>query len=823
MLLKKTLLLLLLFNFIIYKIYSQGMVSVYGRITDSESYPISLVNISVPDYNIGTVSDKYGNYEIKIPFNKKTLIVYSCVGYKQFKYEYFPTDEQKIKVDIVLYTEAQEIEEISITSRKDNTSNYVRIDSKAFDFLPNTSGNIETIIKTLPGVKSGNELSSQYSVRGGNYDENLVYVNGIEVYRPLLVKSGQQEGLSFINSDLVSSIKFSAGGFEARYGDKMSSVLDIQYKKPTSQAASFSASLLGATAHFEGISENKKFTHITGIRYKANQYLLKSLDTKGEYKPKFGDFQTYLTYHFNDKTEISFLGNISQNIYFFIPEFEKTSFGTFGNPLQLNIYYDGKELDKFNTYFGAVNLNLKPNDNLILNFTASLFKTDEQETYDIQGQYFINYLNTRIEDRTSDSLANIGIGTFLNHARNYLNAKVLAICHNGIFISENKKTYWGIQYQTENISDEINEWRMVDSAGYSIPYPNPFTRSQIQLEEQFNNKSNMNNYRLMSYVQNVYSINEEKYNIDLIIGTRFHYWSFNKEVLFSPRASISFKPEWKRDIIFYFSTGIYYQPPFFKEIRDSKGNINYNIKAQRAVHYVLTADYLFSLWNRPFKWVTEVYYKSLDNIIPYKINNLQIKYSAKNNAVGFARGIDIKINGEFVKGMESWASISLMRTKEDIINDYYYNDSMQLIKPGYYRRPTDQLFSFNLFFQDYLPNNPSYKASVNFVFGTRMPFTSTNSERYDEGVQANLKAYKRVDIGFSKILKRENKIYDNKYLDKIKSAWLSVEIFNLFGIKNEASLSWIKTLSDRSGSVKEFIVPNHLTGRLFNLKLSVKL
>lgn len=801
---------------------AQNLITLTGRVTDSENYPLNLVNITVKGTTIGVVTDKYGNYKISFPKDKPCEIVYSFIGYTSNIYKYTPADfdEVKIEKDIVLLMSEEEIEEVTVQSRYESASSFTRLDAKLFDNLPNTTGNIESFIKTLPGVVSTNELSSQYSVRGGNFDENLVYVNDIEIYRPFLVRSGQQEGLSFVNSDLIQSINFSAGGFSAEYGDKMSSVLDIKYKKPTGFEGSFSASLLGATAHLEDISKNKKFTHISGIRYKTNQYLLNSLPTQGEYRPNFYDYQTFITYEVSKKIEVDFLGYVSQNNYNFIPESSKTTTGTFNNQILLNVYYDGQEVDKFSTYFGAISFHYKPNNNLSLKFITSAFQTDEQETFDIQGQYFINQLEKNDKGKQDSSL-NIGVGTFLDHARNFLNANVFSFTHKGSYIFENRTAQWGITYQKELINDEINEWRYVDSAGYSIPYY-LFLQDKVNVERHYNSAIDLTSDRVTSFVQNVYHYQVGKANINVTLGVRGNYWSLNKQFLFSPRVSFSLKPGWKRDFIFKFATGVYNQPPFFKELHTPYGDINTEIKAQQSVHYVFTTDYVFRAWGRNFKWVTDVYYKEMEDLIPYKVNNIRIRYSGKNNATGYAKGIDTKINGEFVKGTESWASLSLMETKENINGDYYYDDSVKVI-PGFYRRPTDQRFSFNLFFQDYFPNNPAYKMSLNLIYGSRLPFSSPYSSRYDEGVQAKLKAYKRVDIGFSKVLKRESKTYENfTFLNHFKSLWIGLEVFNLFGIENEVSKSWIKTLSDRSGEVREFIVGNYLTGRRFNVKLSAK-
>jgi hypothetical protein len=799
-------------------IEAQDFYNVFGKVTDLNRNPLFLVNVATKGEKYGTVTNEDGTYQLNLPPGKEFTLVYSSIGYKKIEMQVIGTAGETRKIDVALEFESKDIQEVAVTSRHDKASNLVRIDIRSIDLLPNTTGGVETIIKTLPGVASNNELSSQYSVRGGNFDENLVYINDIEVYRPLLIRSGQQEGMSIINPDLVSSLKFSAGGFEAEYGDKMSSVLDITYKKPTENSGSFSIGMLGATAHYEGIGLNGRFSHISGFRYKTTQYLLNSLDTRGDYKPTFGDFQTYMTYDVTPDFEISFLGNIARNSFRFVPTDRETEFGTYDNPLELKIFYDGGELDEFNTYFGATSFKYNPVPGLNLKLDVSAYNTVEAETFDIQGQYLLNQLDNDPKSETrKDSLLNIGIGTLINHARNYMDAYVLSVGHKGKFKWGNNQFKWGINHQFESIDDKISEWEMVDSSGYSIPY----SSSNVLLNDVMNGNNTINSTRTTGYLQDTYTLVRDSNEYYFTGGARANYWSFSEQFLVSPRAAISISPNWEKDFLFQFSTGIYYQPPFYKEMRYPDGTINKDIKAQRSIHFLVSSDYLFQAWDRPFKFTSEIYYKHMNNLIPYKVENVRLRYAGENLAKGYAMGLDMKLNGEFVKGIESWASLSIMSTKEDIKNDSYVDDDGNIVEPGYYPRPTDQLINFGLFFQDYFPNNPSYKVHLNLLYGGKLPVSFPVEERYDKFFR--MRAYKRVDIGFSKMLIDPDKNYTSRpFLAAFKSAWISAEIFNLLGIENTISYLWVKTVSNQSNIAGQFAVPNFLTGRRFNLKMSVK-
>jgi hypothetical protein len=794
---------------IVFSIQAQNVVSLEGKIVDKKGEPIEAAHIRNMSNNTGVISENDGSYSLKIPKDKKVLVQASCIGYKPTSFTINTKTDKITNHTITLEVDVSDIEEVSVVGKLSPESNLVKINAKHIEINPDISGNVESIIKTLPGVSSNTELSSQYSVRGGSYDENMVYVNDIEIYKPLLIRSGQQEGLSFLNSDMVSSIHFSSGGFESIYGDKMSSVLDIRYNKPIDFSGKISLSLLGGTAQLEDVSKNNKFTYNTGFRYKTSQYVLNSLETKGDYNPSFYDFQTYLTYKVNNKLDFDFLGYYALNSYEFVPKNRETSFGTINEALNLKIYYDGQEKDKFETFMGAFTTNYNPNDKVFLKLIFSAYQTVEEETYDIRGQYYLNELDNTIgSDTYGDSILNIGVGEFHNHARNYLTANVYSVAFKGGFYSKRNKLRWGAKYNFEMIDDELSEWERIDSAGYSIPY----NGETIELHKSVRAKNNISSNRITAFIQDTYNkkfINSS--DLFLNIGVRAQYWDFNNEFIVSPRISLSYKPSWEKNMLFRFSSGFYYQPPFYKEMKSPEGQLNERIKSQKSYHFVLGSDYIFRAWSRPFKVTTEVYYKILDDLIPYKIDNVQIEYSGLNLAHGYAMGVDFKVNGEFVEGIESWASLSLMQTKEDIDGDGI----------GYYARPTDQLVNFSLFFQDYLPMNPSYRMNLSLHFGTGLPFSSPEVGEYDEAFR--MRSYKRVDLGFSKVIIDKEKVFEKaKWLNVFEDMWISFEVFNLLDINNTISYMWIKTVNNQAGEASQYAVPNYLTSRRINLKLTAK-
>ena len=790
---------------------------IYGIVTDYNGNPVELINVTAKGHPIGASTDKSGKYSLTLKANIKYTIIFSGISYDKIEQTVLLKKGEQKKINIILQNQTKQLQEISIEDKTIRKSTLTRLDPRLIDELPNVTGSIESIIKTLPGVSSNNELSSQYSVRGGNFDENLVYVSDIEVYRPFLVRSGQQEGLSFINSDMVSTVLFSAGGFDARYGDKMSSVLDIHYQKPTEWGGAVSASLLGASAMLKGKSANGKFTHISGIRYKSTKYVLNTFETEGDYDPQFLDFQTYMTYSLNKKLSVSFLGNLANNEYNFIPSNRKTKFGTVNQALELNMYYDGQEKDKFTTTTGALAFDYKINDDLKLKFITSAFATDESETFDIQSQYWINQVDNDLGSKSlGDSIANLGVGTYLEHARNYLYATVMSVEHKGYYKINNQFWQWGVKVQNENIDDNLTEWTMIDSSGYSKPY----TDSIVGINFFVKAKNSFSSMRYNSFIQNTFMFDIFSNELNITAGVRGSYWDFNKEFIISPRVNFALKPKWDKDFVFRFSTGIYYQPPFYKELRSREGVINKNIKSQKSIHYVLGTDYNFIAWNRPFKLVAEAYYKTLKNLISYSVDNVRILYSGQNDADGYAMGIDLKVNGEFVKGVDSWFSMSVMQTEEDLWNDEKIeiddNGNKIVTYPGYIPRPSDQRVNFAIFFQDYFPRNPDYKMHMQINFGTGLPFGPPDSPRYF--ATARMKSYQRVDLGFSKVLKRESKMYPKgHFLHSVKNAWISVEVFNLMDRDNTISHEWV---TDYQG--RQYAVENSLTGRRLNVKLSVK-
>jgi len=809
----------------------------YGKITDTLGNPQNMVQINVDKTQNITLSDDDGYYELSIPQNKTSKINYSFTGYKTYTIRIIPQpSEERIERNIIIISDDHIISEIKIFGQNTNLGTE-KINVKHLTVLPDISGNsVEGLVKTMMGVSSNNELSSQYNVRGGNFDENLIYINDIQIYRPFLVRSGQQEGLSFINPNLVSDINFSAGGFDAKYGDKMSSVLDISYKKPKEFAASISGSLLGGTAHIEGLSKNKKFSHISGVRYKQSQYFLNTLEVEGDYKPVFADFQTFMTYQIAPKFDIEFLGNVAQNTYIFTPTKSEQTFGTFQEAYGLTIYYEGIEKDQYNSYFGAFSTKYRPNTNVILKLTASAFHTQEQETYDINGAYSLNQLDNDLgSDNFTDSILNLGIGQFHEHARNYLDATILSISHNGYWKKDNNYLVWGAKYQQELINDKIKEWEMVDSAGYSINRDFNYPSEVVVLDKSVSASNSMQTQRFSAFVQNTYTSNNEK--IKLTGGIRASYWNYNKDFIISPRASIQYFPDWIADIQFRLASGIYYQSPFYREIRDFDGSLIADSKAQRSIHFVLGGYYNFKIWSRPFQYSAEIYYKKLDDLIPYELDNVRISYYANQRANGYAVGFDSKIFGEFVPGVDSWISLSIMQTKEDIVGDYYYEyykDTLRLytsyqatdsvlVKPGFIPRPSDQLISVGMFFQDYVPGNKNFKASLGFYFGTPIPYGPPQTERW-RATYRSYPYYMRADLGLSLLLKSESKKYNSNFLNSFKTIWLSFEAFNILNIRNTINYSWVRIVPNSSNpnpfNYSQVAVANHLTGRLVNLKLT---
>ncbi|MBD80802.1 MAG: TonB-dependent receptor [Crocinitomicaceae bacterium] len=849
-------LILIPFLLLIFKFTSgQETAVVFGTVVDSLGQPVEAVSIGIVGTTKGATTKEDGTFKITVPANKDVQIAFSFIGYKSRIVSVNLKPGENYEANPILKRTSKSLTGITIEAEEREPTNLVRIDPTLLKSLPSASGNFETILFTLPGVSSTNELSSGYNVRGGNFDENLIYVNDVEIYRPFLVRSGQQEGLSFINSNLVSSIQFSAGGFEAKYGDKMSSVLDIKYKEPKKFGGSASISLLGGSIHLEHATKDHRLTQIHGFRYRSNQYLLQGLQTQGDYKPRFYDYQGYLTYDITDKLELGLLMNYSNNRYQFIPESRETEFGTVNEALQLTVFFEGQEIDEYQTGLGALTLDYMASKNVNLKLIGSAYRTVESETFDISGAYRLDELEKDLGSEDFGEVKfNRGVGGFIDHARNYLEANVANIQHKGIWVAKFAEFRWGGRWQYEQIKDEIKEWEYQDSTGYSSPqYPGlvgytfaeddtaqlrpiPVSpRSELNLKTKLNSKNDINSNRLMGYIQGSKVWDIDSNELSFIAGVRANYWDFNNELVISPRMSLGYTPNWKSDWNFRLAWGYYYQPPFYREMRDLNGQINYNIKAQTSIHYVFGSDLNFTMGDRPFKFTGELYYKQFKNLIPYEYDNVRIRYYATNNAVGYAAGVDLKLFGQFVKGIDSWLSLSVMKTEEDLLDDFYYDyynaegekiipgftfdqvatDSVRN-EPGYIPRPTDQRVQVGLFFQDYVPKIPDLKVNLNFIFATGLPFGPPTHERYKD-VQ-RMPPYRRVDIGFSyDLLKESRKRNGESPFRFINNAWISLEIFNLLGINNTISYLWIRDINNRV-----YGIPNYLTNRRLNLKLAVE-
>ena len=814
----------------------------YGKITDENGKALEFVNVAVLNTPYGVVSDSRGSYNLTLPSDTLINVVYSFVGYDEIRLHISLKKGEKRKNDVKMTMSSTILPEMTVQDQSISTSTITKLDARETVLLPTAgAGGVEDMVKTLAGVSSTNELSSQYNVRGGNFDENLIYVNGIEIYKPFLVGSGQQEGLSFINSRLISNIDFSAGGFAAEYGDKLSSVLDITYKKPTLTAGSLTLSFLGAEAHAEGRAAKNKMSYLIGARYKNTKYILGNMDTKGDYQPNFIDVQGLVTYEITPRLEISALGYYSRNSYLMAPSTRETDFGNLQASYRLKIYFDGQELNKYTTGLGAVTLNFSPNEDLNLKLIGSTYSAMESETYDIQGQYWIGLLETNPgSDEQGNVISNQGVGTYIEHARNYFYSQVFNIDHKGAFKYNDNTLKWGIRYQHQHFDDIINEWDMTDSAGYTQPHVvdsilNPHNPMQTPIT--LNNVANGHNILYINnidgYLQNSWQFENEKTDIwVLTAGLRANYWGYNESVNLSPRAGIAFKPHKLPNMTFRLSGGVYVQTPFYRELRMFDGSLVDKDKAsvQKSYQVVLGHEYQFTAWDRPFLLTTELYYKYLKDIIPYEVDNIRIRYFADQKATGHAYGLDMKINGEFVKGIESWASMSIMQTVENI--KYYIDASGNIISQtdvnngaDFVRdtiisgipRPSDQRINFAIFFQDYIPQIPSFKVSLKLIFGTGLPFGPSNSERYKH--KYRMTAYRRVDIGFSKQLIGEETSFRNPHnpLKYIKNCWLSLEVFNLLGVNNVSSYMWVTDVYNI-----QYAVPNYLTNRQINLKLIVE-
>ncbi len=816
-------------------LYSQE-VQLSGRVLTEKNEPVPFANIVVNGGEKGAVTNDNGDFTLNLKAGQSYQLSISRAGFTQLSVLLNTGKSAVQKRNFIL--KPIEIEGVTIED-KGRTSTMKRLDTKTVSVVPAASGDfINAVLASQPGVAMRNELSSSYSVRGGSFDENLIYVNDIEIYRPFLVRAGQQEGLSFINGDLVKSVSFSAGGFDAKYGDKLASVLDIQYKKPTRFAGSVMASLLGGSLSLENASKSGKTTYVAGFRYRSNAYLLGSLDTKGEYKPRYTDFQTYISHRINDRLDIGFLGNYSGNRFHFIPQTRETELGSIQQALRFTVYFDGQELSRYHTGMGAVDVNYRLTDDVKLKLIASHFATSEREEFDIVGQYSLDEIERDFgSDNYGKVVRNMGVGGFLNHARNKLTAEVSSVSLKTYATVLNHYLQGGVTVQREVFNDRIKEYIYLDSADYSLPQKN---NGLLEVKELIRANNHLENVRVTGYVQDNYTyLNNSEDLFKVSFGVRGNYWSSGQKAVVSPRFTLAFVPNWKREIndttsikknlTLRFSTGLYYQPAFYREMRNIQGQLNTDINAQQSIHFVLGADYDLRLWKRPFKLTGEAYYKLYDQLIPYEMENVRLRYYATNSAKGYARGADFKLNGEFVPGIESWASLSFLSTKEDLKNDYYYdyyNQSGQPIysytfdkvatdsvrhEPGYIPRPTDQLLTFSMFFQDEMPGFKGFKVNLSLIYGTALPYGPPSFERYKDTLRTP--SYKRVDIGFMKELITAAKPAKGMF-KHLKEAYISVEVFNLLQISNTINYTWIQAVTGANYSV-----PNYLTARLVNVKL----
>ena len=763
-----------------------------GRVVDTNDSPIELASVSCLGQGKATMTDLKGHFSITLHSADSVAVKFSMIGYKS-KTRILRRPRGKQTLRITLFP-MDALSEVVVTEKRRQTTATEQIDVKNLKNNPSASGNaVEELIQQQAGVSTHNELSSQYNVRGGSFDENSVYINNVEIYRPLLIRSGQQEGLSIINPDMVESIGFSSGGFEAKYGDKMSSALDITYRRPTRSELSASMSLLGGTA-FAAVG-NKRLSMSHAVRYKTNRYLLGSLETKGEYRPNYLDYQTFISYRPDSLWSIDFLGNISENHYNFRPSDRETSFGTMEDVKSFKVYFDGQEKDVFRTFFGSLSISrlFGAKHQTKVSLLGSAFYSKEQERYDIQGQYWLD------DTQTSE---NLGVGTYMEHARNYLTSKVASV---KLMVNHKARKHdieGALTMKFEDIKEKASEYEMRDSSGYSIPH-NP---NRLDLIYTLRSENHINSNRIEGYLQDTYrfaSHGERQSFFTLNYGVRFNHWSFSKETTVSPRVSIAMVPSFNNDITFRFSTGLYYQAPFFKEIRDTvttdgvtRAILNNKIKSQQSIHFVGAFDYRFKMKDRPYKFSAEAYYKLMHNLIPYNVNNVKITYYGGNQCDGYATGIDLKLYGEFVPGTDSWVTLSLMSTK-------------QKMNGKWVPMPTDQRYAVNVHFTDYFPGTEKWKMTLRLAIADGLPFGAPHSGLEHQNFRAP--AYKRADIGMS------YRLYERgSPKSAIKNAWLGIDCLNLFGINNVNSYYWVTDVTNQ-----QYAVPNYLTGRQVNVKLSV--
>lgn len=831
---RRSLLLLLLF---VPFLLAAQTATVSGTVRDDENRPLPDASIAVAGQG-ATSSGANGGYSITVPAEQEIVLRFAYPGAETVERTLQLRAGEQRALDVVIRSST--IGTVTVTDDRLRDAGLDKLNARTSHFQPSL-GDVNSLLQGSLGVMTRNELSSGYNVRGGNFDENLVYVNGIEVYRPFLVRSGQQEGLSFPNPDMIERIHFSAGGWEARHGDKLSSVLDITYKRPREFDAIASASLMGGSVTVGSAMAHQRLRQITGFRYRTLSTLLKGLDTQGEYVPTYTDLQSYWTYDLSDKVELGFLGLYSRNRYDVVPQDRETELGNFNQALRYTVYFEGQERTAYETVSGALSLTARPSRSMVLKFTGSLFNTYETERMDILGEYRLGELDRNLaSEQFGEVVRDLGIGAYLDHARNSLEATVLSATHTGSwFHGEGKSLQWGLEARSEQINDRLSEWYMVDSAGYSIPQGN---NGLLELNTSVKTRIDLESVRTSAYVQHAW---EWKTGRDrswaLVTGVRGQHWSYNGETVISPRVRLAYHPGWRkvvapgdtvpRDYSFWLASGVYFQPPFYRELRDFNGLLNPEVKAQRSLHFILGMDRQFTIWDRPFKLSTEAYYKALSSLNTYELDNVRIRYYANNNASGYATGIDVKLNGEFIKGVESWAALSVMKTMEDIEGDFYFHtynaagertdaletldrrpvDSVR-VEAGHIPRPTDQRVNFALFFQDEMPSWPTFKVHMNLVFGTSLPYGPPNATRYADTLRTNL--YRRVDIGFSKQLLGAPGQEKTSALRHVKDLWVSLEVFNLINLNNTVDYTWVQDVQGRYYGIPEFLTPRRINVKL---------
>lgn len=826
--------------------FSQTRATITGRVTDAfTEEPIELVTIFLQDSTetFFTETARNGRYRIDLPANQRLRLGFSRIGYKESSVLVEPMPPGSLRqLDLVLAPQESDLE-VEVRASKLLNDGAIREDVEQLKVLPTTTGNLESLLPHIAlGASSGTggELSSQYNVRGGNYDENLVYVNDFEIYRPQLIRAGQQEGLTFPNIDLTSSLSFSSGGFEARYGDRMSSVLDIKYKRPDSTRASLAGSLLGGGAHLEGsvnIGKDKyqKLRYLFGARYKDTRYLLGSLDVQGEYTPSFADVQTYITYDITRDLQVGFMGNYNRSVYDFVPTERNTGFGLVNFALQLFSQFEGQERDNFTTTMGGLSMTYIPDrkrNPLFLKLLGSTYRSDENEAFDIIGNYSLRQIDSNLGSGDfGEVVAELGTGTQHEYVRNFLNATVTNLEHRGGVelqqsydnqdVTSSHFLQWSVKYQRELIDDSINEWERLDSAGYSLP----FDPASVQLFSVLKTSSKLNSNRLTAFFQDTYTYrNNALGEWRISAGARLNYWDLNNELIISPRAQILYKPlQGFRDISYRLAGGLYAQPPFYREMRRPDGTVNTDLKAQKSAHIVggMTLDFYLGKRNpKKFRFITEAYYKSLWDLVSYEIENVRIRYSGENDATGYVAGIDLRLNGEFVPDAESWINLSFLQARETLTDVQHLRreiGQVEATEVDFVPRPTDQFMTLAVFFQDYFRDNKNFKMHLNLTVGTGLPFgLRGNNQIYRNTYRFD--PYHRVDIGFSLLLWDEEKRRQkpSHFLNITRRTWLSLEVFNLMQVQNQAGNTWIKTVFQQ-----QYAIPNYLTSRRINLRVKL--